>query len=32
MQHPLQILEQYWNFTNFKSLQEDIINSVLKGK
>jgi ATP-dependent DNA helicase RecQ len=31
MQHPLQILEQYWNFTNFKPLQEDIINSVLNG-
>jgi len=31
MQHPLQILEQYWNFTSFKPLQEDIINSVLNG-
>ena len=32
MQHPLQILEQYWNFTSFKPLQEDIINSVLNGE
>ncbi len=31
MKHPLQILEQYWNFTNFKPLQEDIINSVIEG-
>ncbi|MEZ4796601.1 MAG: RecQ family ATP-dependent DNA helicase [Flavobacteriaceae bacterium] len=31
MQHPLQILEQYWNFTSFKPLQEEIINSVLEG-
>ena len=32
MQHPIQILERYWNFTNFKPLQEDIINSVLEGE
>ena len=31
MQHPLQILERYWSFTSFKTLQEDIINSVLEG-
>lgn len=29
MQHPIQILEHYWNFTSFKPLQEDIINSVI---
>ena len=32
MQHPIQILERYWNFTSFKPLQEDIINAVLKGE
>ncbi len=32
MQHPIQILERYWNFTSFKPLQEDIINSVLDGE
>ena len=26
------ILRQYWNFENFRPLQEDIINSVLLGK
>ena len=31
MQHPITILEKYWNFTEFKPLQEDIINSVLDG-
>jgi len=31
MQHPLKILEQYWNYTSFKPLQEEIINSVLNG-
>ena len=31
MQHPLQILEHYWNYTSFKPLQEDIINSVIEG-
>ncbi|RLD27942.1 MAG: RecQ family ATP-dependent DNA helicase [Bacteroidetes bacterium] len=30
MQHPIQILEHYWNFTSFKPLQEDIINAVLE--
>lgn len=32
MQHPIQILERYWNFTSFKPLQEDIINAVLRGE
>ena len=32
MQHPIQILERYWNFTSFKPLQEDIINAVIKGE
>jgi ATP-dependent DNA helicase RecQ len=31
LQHPITILEKYWNFTEFKPLQEDIINSVLDG-
>lgn len=29
MQHPIQILEHYWNFTSFKPLQEDIIEAVI---
>lgn len=32
MQHPIQILEGYWNYTSFKPLQEDIINAVLEGE
>ncbi len=32
MQHPIQILERYWNFTSFKPLQEDIIKAVLEGE
>ena len=32
MQHPINILERYWNFTEFRPLQEDIINSVLEGE
>ncbi|NOY48825.1 MAG: RecQ family ATP-dependent DNA helicase [Chlorobi bacterium] len=32
MQHPIQILERYWNFTSFKPLQEDIINAVIEGE
>ncbi len=32
MQHPIQILESYWNFTSFKPLQEDIINAVIEGE
>mgnify|MGYP002712971883 CR=1 FL=1 len=31
MQHPIQILERYWNFTSFRPLQLDIIESVLAG-
>lgn len=31
MQHPIQILERYWNYTSFRPLQEDIINAVLEG-
>jgi len=30
MQHPIEILERYWNFTEFRPMQEDIINSVLE--
>ncbi len=32
MPHPINILERYWNFTSFRPLQEDIINSVLNGE
>ncbi len=32
MQHPINILERYWNFTEFKPLQEDIINAVIEGE
>ena len=32
MQHPIEILERYWNFTSFRPLQEDIINAVLDGE
>ncbi|MFH4966292.1 RecQ family ATP-dependent DNA helicase [Gaetbulibacter sp. M235] len=32
MQHPINILERYWNFTEFKPLQEDIINAVMEGE
>ena len=32
MQHPIQILERYWNFTSFKPLQEVIINAVIEGE
>lgn len=27
--HPIEVLESYWNYTSFRPLQEDIINSVL---
>ena len=30
MAHPIQILEQYWNHTSFRPLQEEIITSVLE--
>lgn len=29
MQHPITILEHYFNYTSFRPLQEDIINAVL---
>jgi len=32
VQHPIEILERYWNFTDFRPLQEDIINAVLEGE
>jgi len=32
MQHPINILERYWNYTSFKPLQEDIINAALNGE
>jgi ATP-dependent DNA helicase RecQ len=32
MQHPINILERYWNFTSFKPLQEEIIQAVLEGE
>ncbi|TYA54362.1 RecQ family ATP-dependent DNA helicase [Formosa maritima] len=32
MQHPINILERYWNFTSFRPLQEDIIEAVLEGE
>lgn len=32
MQHPINILERYWNFTSFRPLQEDIINAVIEGE
>lgn len=32
MQHPLDILERYFNYTSFKPLQEDVINAVIEGE
>ncbi|WP_188655031.1 RecQ family ATP-dependent DNA helicase [Yeosuana aromativorans] len=32
MQHPINILERYWNFTEFRPLQEDIIDAVIAGE
>jgi len=32
MEHPVEILERYWNFTSFKPLQEEIIEAVLNGE
>ena len=29
MQHPIEVLEHYWNFTSFRPLQEEIIQSVM---
>ena len=31
MQKPLEILKQYWQHTEFRSVQESIIDSVLSG-
>jgi len=31
MQHPINILERYWNFTRFRPFQEDIIYAVISG-
>jgi len=30
--HPIEVLERYWNHTDFRPLQEDIINAVLEGE
>jgi len=32
MEHPINILERYWNFTSFRPQQEDIIWSVINGE
>lgn len=32
MPHPIELLEQYWNHTSFKPLQEEIITSVLNNE
>ena len=32
MQNPLDILKKYWGYSEFRPLQEDIINAVLEGK
>ena len=32
MKHPLDILENYWGYTSFRPMQEEIIQSVLDGK
>lgn len=32
MEHPINILERYWNFTSFRPEQETIINAVIKGE
>lgn len=31
VEHPIKILEQFWNYTEFRPLQEEIINSVING-
>ncbi|MFL1013271.1 RecQ family ATP-dependent DNA helicase [Flavisericum labens] len=32
MEHPINILERYWNFTSFRPHQEAVIEAVLKGE
>lgn len=32
MNHPVNILERYWKFTEFRPFQEDAINAVLQGE
>ena len=32
MQHPINILERYWNFTSFRPFQEEIIDAVIEGE
>ena len=32
MQAPLEVLKQYWGYDQFRSLQADVIESVLSGK
>ncbi|WP_194767880.1 ATP-dependent DNA helicase RecQ [Tamlana sp. I1] len=32
MDHPINILERYWNFTSFRPEQEAIINAVIEGE
>ncbi|MGB5420363.1 RecQ family ATP-dependent DNA helicase [Algibacter sp.] len=32
MEHPIKILERYWNFTSFRPQQEAIINAVIAGE
>ena len=32
MQHPIEILEHYWNFTSFRPFQEDIISAVINNE
>ena len=32
MAHPINILERYWKFTDFRPLQEDIINAVINNE
>ncbi|NND09579.1 MAG: RecQ family ATP-dependent DNA helicase [Flavobacteriaceae bacterium] len=31
MEHPINILEHFWNYTEFKPMQEDVINAVIDG-
>ena len=32
MEQPINILERYWNFTEFRPEQEAIINAVIEGE